>query len=109
MMPKPYSSIDVAEAIGISLDTLYRTRQIRHDRDALPRPISETGRLKWERSGFDAWLTRYHPARPPRPANDATTPPAPASIEESRARLALAYAPQKPVSPLDSSRKQARG
>lgn len=90
-MIRPYLARDVAEAIGISLDTLYRTRQIRHDRDHLPRPICETGPLKWERSGFDAWLTRHHPARPPRPANDVFDPPAPATDAEHRARLALAY------------------
>ncbi len=108
-MTRPYSAIDIAEAIGISLDTLYRTRQLRHDRDRLPRPINETGRLKWERTGFDAWLTRHHPARPPRPANDASIMPEPASIEESRARLARAYAPQNPVAALDTGRKTARG
>ncbi len=90
-MTKPYSARDVAEAIGISLDTLYRTRQIRHDRDALPRPICARGPLKWERSGFDAWLTRNHPSRPPRPANDVHSLPAPATDDEHRARLAAAY------------------
>lgn len=108
-MIRPYSAIDVAEAIGISLDTLYRTRQLRHDRDRLPRPINEVGRLKWERSGFDAWLTRYHPARPPRPANDVSASPPAASDDEHRARLAAAYAPQKAVSPLDTRRRSARG
>lgn len=106
---RPYSAIDVAEALGISLDTLYRTRQIRHARDGLPRPISESGPLKFERTGFDAWLTRYHPARPPRPANDVSIMPAAASDDEHRARLALAYAPQKPVAPLDTPRRHARG
>jgi predicted DNA-binding transcriptional regulator AlpA len=109
MMQRPYSAIDVCEAIGISLDTLYRTRQLRHHRDQLPRPISETGRLKWERSGFDAWLTRHHPARPPRPANDVCHPLAMATDDEHRARLALAYPPQKPALPLDTRRRHARG
>lgn len=108
-MLRPYSASEVCEAIGISLDTLYRTRQARHERDALPRPISETGRLKWERSGFDAWLTRHHPARPPRPANDIVARPPPATDDEHRARLAAAYAPQKPISTLDTGRRSARG
>jgi hypothetical protein len=47
----------------------YRTRQIRHERDGLPAPISEHGPLKWERTGFDAWLTRHHPMRPKTIAN----------------------------------------
>jgi len=55
-MVPPYSSTEVATAIGVSLDTFYRTRQIRHERDGLPAPISERGPLKWERTGFDAWL-----------------------------------------------------
>lgn len=109
MITQPYRAPHVAAAIGVSLDTLYRTRKTRHTRDALPRPISETGPLKWERSGFDAWLTRFHPARPPRPSNDASALPEPASIEESRARLARAYAPQKPSPALDSPRQRARG
>jgi hypothetical protein len=62
-MVPPYSSTEVAMAIGVSLDTFYRTRQIRHERDGLPAPISERGPLKWERTGFDAWLTRHHPMR----------------------------------------------
>jgi hypothetical protein len=60
----PYCSAEVALAIGISLDTFYRTRQTRHERDGLPAPISERGPLRWERTGFDAWLTRHHPMRP---------------------------------------------
>jgi hypothetical protein len=91
MFKRPYSARDICEALDISLDTLYRTRQLRHGRDGLPRPISERGPLKWERTGFDAWLTRHHPQHPPRPANDVAAVPDPASIEESQARLALAY------------------
>ena len=52
-MVPPYSSTEVAMAIGVSLDTFYRTRRIRHERDSLPAPISERGPLKWER-----WLRR---------------------------------------------------
>jgi hypothetical protein len=51
-------------AMGVSLDSFYRTRQIRHERDGLPAPISERGLLKWERAGLDAWLTRHNPMRP---------------------------------------------
>jgi hypothetical protein len=74
-MVPPYSSTEVAMAMGISLDTFYRTRQIRHERDGLPAPISERGPLKWERTGFDAWLTRHHPMRPKAIANDTYAPP----------------------------------
>lgn len=90
-MEPPYSSTEVARAIGVSLDTFYRTRQIRHERDGLPAPLSERGPLKWERTGFDAWLTRYHPMRPKIIANDAFVPPPAASDEEHRKRLRTAY------------------
>jgi hypothetical protein len=72
-MVPPYSSTEVAMGIGVSLDTFYRTRQIRHERDGLPAPISERGPLKWERTGFDV------------------APPPAASDEEHRERLRTAY------------------
>lgn len=89
-MLRPYTARDICDAIGISLDTLYRTRELRHVRDQLPRPITEHP-LRWERDGFDAWLTRHHPARPPRPANDVHLSPAPSTDDNHRARLRLAY------------------
>jgi predicted DNA-binding transcriptional regulator AlpA len=91
MFERPYTSTDVCEAIGISKDTFYRTREIRHERDGLPRPISERGPLKWERSGFDAWLTRFHPLRPPRPANDVVRRQDAATIEEHQRLMHLEY------------------
>jgi hypothetical protein len=87
----PYSSAEVAMAIGVSLDTFYRTRQIRHERDGLPAPISERGQLKWERTGFDAWLTRHHPMRQKSIASDIFAPPPVATDEEHRERLRTAY------------------
>jgi hypothetical protein len=90
---RPYSAADVCERLGISLDTLYRTRARREARDGMPRPIQEHP-LRWERTGFDAWLTRYHPARPPRPVNDVYCPPTPATDDEHRARLRAAYGQQ---------------
>jgi hypothetical protein len=94
MFLRPYTASDVCAAIGISKDTLYRTRQARHDRDGLPRPISERGPLKWERTGFDAWLKRHHPMHPPRPANDIVQAPDPDTIEEHRRRFHEAYGPE---------------
>jgi len=90
-MQPPYSSTEVAAAIGVSLDTFYRTRRLRHERDGLPSPISERGPLKWERTGFDAWLTRHHPMRPKTIAIDAFAPPPAASDEDHRERLRRAY------------------
>lgn len=79
---KPYTARDVAEAIGVSLDTLYRTREVRHTRDKLPRPICDRGRMMWERAGFDAWLQRFHPHHPPAPANDIAPPVSPRSDDQ---------------------------
>jgi hypothetical protein len=90
MTQRTYTAREICEAIGITPDTLYRTREVRHVRDALPRPIT-VHPLRWERTGFDAWLTRHHPLRPQAPANDAARPPDPASDEECRQRLAQAY------------------
>jgi hypothetical protein len=87
----PYSAVEIATAIGVSVDTFYRTRRIRHERDGLPAPISERGQLKWERTGFDAWLTRHHPMRPKAPASDMFVPPPATTDEEHRERLRMAY------------------
>ncbi|WP_445493140.1 hypothetical protein [Rhodopseudomonas sp. RCAM05734] len=106
-MLKPYSAADVAQALGLSVDTFYRTRETRHVRDGLPRPICERGPLKFERTGFDAWLTRHHPMRPPAPANDPVVPPDAATDAEHRQRLARAYAPVRPVPALDRARHRA--
>ncbi|MCK1407628.1 hypothetical protein [Bradyrhizobium sp. 76] len=103
---RPYNAREICEAIGITLDTLYRTRETRHARDRLPRPITEHP-LRWERSGFDAWLTRHHPARPPAPANDIVAPPQPILEDEHRARLRAAYAPQTCTPALDMRRQHA--
>jgi len=87
---KTYTACEVAEAIGITPDTLRRTRQWRQREDMMPAPISERGRLKWERTGFDTWLRRYHPlARSP--ANDAAVMPDSRSIEDQRRQLAAEY------------------
>ena len=88
---RPYSSTEVAMAIGVSLDTFYRTRQSRHELDGLPAPISERGPHKWERTGFDAWLTRHHPMRPKAIASDIFAPPPATTDEEHRERLRTAY------------------
>jgi predicted DNA-binding transcriptional regulator AlpA len=91
-MLRPYTAADICTALGITPDTLYRTRAKLHAR-GMPQPFL-CRPLRWERSGFDAWLTRHHPARPQgmaAPANDTAATPSPASIEESRARLAQAY------------------
>ncbi|KQW22114.1 hypothetical protein ASC80_01585 [Afipia sp. Root123D2] len=111
-MRNSYTAFEVAQKIGISLDTFYRTRERRHGEDGLPRPISERGPLRFECTGIDAWLMRHHPARPAaRAANDTSLAPVLAAMTdaEHRDRLHRAYAPQTPPVPLDSSRRRARG
>ncbi|MBR0700144.1 hypothetical protein JQ599_09555 [Bradyrhizobium diazoefficiens] len=103
MFVRPYTAREICEAIGITLDTLYRTRELRHTRDQLPRPITEHP-LRWERTGFDAWLTRHHPSRPPSPANDPVRPPDAVTIEEHQALFHAAYA----TPPLDTRRQHNR-
>ena len=106
---KPYSARDVVDMLGISLDTFYRTRARRHDEDGLPRPISERGPLKFERTGFDAWMKRHHPLMPRyAPANDPHSIPA-MSDQDHRDRLAVAYSRPSQVATLDIGRRRARG
>jgi predicted DNA-binding transcriptional regulator AlpA len=90
-MNESYSSSQVASILGISLDTFYRTREWRHEHERLPRPISERGKLRFERTGIDAWFKRHHPLHPSAPANDLIALPDPVTDDEHRARLASAY------------------
>jgi predicted DNA-binding transcriptional regulator AlpA len=90
-MNESYSSSQVASILGISLDTFYRTREWRHEHERLPRPISERGKLRFERTGTDAWFKRHHPLHPSAPANDLIALPDPVTDDEHRARLASAY------------------
>lgn len=94
-MSRTYTSRDIADALGISLDTFYRSRARLESDEGMPKPICSGGRHRYERAGFDYWLTRHHPARPPRAANDVSIVPDPATDDEHRARLALAYAPRR--------------
>jgi hypothetical protein len=107
---KPMTAPDIAERLGITVDTFYRKRHALHQIDKMPRPICETGRPRYERAGMEAWLTRHHPQRPQTaPANDVAPAPDPASDQEHRARLRAAYAPQNGIATLDNVRRRARG
>lgn len=91
MMPNTYTAREVADRIGIRLTTFYRNRRHYELVDKMPRPVCSGGRHRYERTSMDAWLTRFHPLRPPAPANDPVAPPAAASVEEHRQRFALEY------------------
>lgn len=87
----PMTLSELAQRLGISRETLSRRREALHARDGMPRPISNIGHPKFERASIEAWLTRHHPARGGRPANDVDITLVPASDAEWRARLADAY------------------
>lgn len=85
-MSRTYPAPHVAEAIGITPGTLYRTWRQRHDREGMPLPATLRP-LGWEKSGFDYWLTRNHPLRAGTPANDMHAPLAPVTIAEHQRDL----------------------
>lgn len=87
MIAKPYTTPEVAAKIGITIDTFYRNRRRLEMVDGMPKPLRSKGAHGYERSGFDAWLTRYHPLRAQRPANDAEAPLVPVTVEEHRQEL----------------------
>lgn len=109
MIVGPMHCAEIAQRLGVSLDTFYKNRSRYSEQDGMPYPISRVGRPAYERSGIEAWLTRNDPRRPPAAANDAVPIPDAFSDDEHRARLAAAYAPQRPAYGLDSRRRSARG
>lgn len=86
-----YSAAEIADDLGISADTLYRTRAVRETRDGLPKPYS-TRPLLWDGPTYRAWRGRHHPMALRAPAaNDSAPIAVPASIDEQRAFLHRAY------------------
>lgn len=76
MIARPYTAREVAALIGVTLDCFYKNRERYRLVDGMPAPICSSGRMTWERSGFDAWLHRHDPRYPKlRPANDIAAPP----------------------------------
>lgn len=108
MITAPMKPPEISARIGVTVDTFYKNRQRYIKCNGMPDSIAG-GKSGYDRASMEAWLTRYHPARPPRPVNDVFAVPDPATDEEHRARLALAYAPQKPIPALDTRRRAARG
>lgn len=79
---------ELAERLGITVDTLYRTRGRLHAEDGLPPSLSRHRPFRWNRQKVEAWLNRDRDIPPV--ANDLA-PIAPASDAEHRALLARAY------------------
>lgn len=91
MKPSPMFSAEIAERLGVSVDTFYRRRPRLHHEESMPLPICSTGRPVWDRSTMAAWFGRFHPARPAQAANDPLPLPPPQSIEDYRTRFAQVY------------------
>ena len=87
----PYSAAECARMLGCSAAGFRRAYRRLVTHDSMPRSLV-SGRYVFERSGFDHWLTRHHPARAAvaRAANDAAPPLSP-DDEEARARVLEYY------------------
>lgn len=88
---KCYTAGEVADALGISLDAFYEQR-VKLTNNGMPRSVS-TGRLRFPKLAFDAWLNRDHPmAGRRRPDNDPVPLPDPQDDQEHRDYLRRVYA-----------------
>jgi DNA-binding IclR family transcriptional regulator len=86
-----YHAAECAELLGMATVTFYRQLDTLLAQ-GMPAPLG-SGRFRISRQAFDRWLN--HPRGPgmaaARPANDIDAS-SPISLEEHRARLAVAYA-----------------
>lgn len=89
----PMTARDVAERLGITLETFYLRRSQLHMIDKMPRPLSSAGRHKFDRASMEAWFSRHHPHAARRPANDPVPPPMPSNDVEWNDFLHKHYAP----------------
>jgi len=69
---KPMTCAELAERLGVTVETFYRNRGDLHAHDGLPAPLSRHRPWRWHRPTIEAWLARFHPCAPPRAANDPT-------------------------------------
>jgi hypothetical protein len=93
MRVEPFTAREVAQRLGITVETFYLRRQHYHQIDKMPRPLSESGRQKYDRASMEAWFSRHHPHAQRRPANDAAPPPMPSNDAEWSDFLHRHYAP----------------
>lgn len=91
MPDKPYTSRDVAERLGVSVERFYLRRRHLELIDKMPPPIASSGRHAWHRGSMDAWLERHHPNHRGAIANDNAPLPAPVTIDEHREHLHRVY------------------
>lgn len=83
MIPKPMFAPEIAQRLGVTVETFYKRRKQYHLCDRMPRPMNSTGRPAYDRAGMEAWFTRNDPRRPPlRPANDIDAPLMPRNDDE---------------------------
>jgi predicted DNA-binding transcriptional regulator AlpA len=92
MTARPFTLHELAEALGHSVDWIYRRRNLEAlYGQGMPRPIAQSGHPRWERSGMEAWLLRHHPKAMAEAANDQAPAPEPQSDRGWSRRLADAY------------------
>lgn len=82
MITTPMHAAEIAQRLGVTVETFYKRRTRYILIDGMPRPMTSTGRPAYERAGMEAWLTRQDPRRPKAPANDSIAPPMPNSDAE---------------------------
>lgn len=87
----PYTTRDMAEICGVTLDCFYKRRRVYQVRNGMPAPY-KTG--CWDRASVDAWRQRNHPAAPKaKPANDVAPTILPGNDEQWTEYLHSIYAP----------------
>jgi predicted DNA-binding transcriptional regulator AlpA len=91
MREKPVTTRELAERLGVSIDTFYNNRVRMHAEDHLPLPLMNRRPFKWDRASIDAWFGRHHPFAPACPANDGAPRPPPFSDQQWQGYLAEAY------------------
>lgn len=89
--PDVYTAKEVARKLRLSPTHFYAQREQLHTLDQMPRPVTSSRHMRFEKSGIDCWLLRHHPYAPKQPpANDLL--PRPLELEDERAELAREYA-----------------
>ncbi|MBP1296648.1 hypothetical protein [Bradyrhizobium elkanii] len=91
---EPMHCREIAERLGVHLQTFYKNRERYHLLDKMPRPITTGGHPRYDRAMMEAWFRRNDPRLPQlKVANDPLPPPTPASDEQWRAFLHQHYQP----------------
>jgi len=90
-MAETYQVADMAELLGVSVDTFRRNYRHYVDCDRMPARLTSRGTWRFDRSSVDAWRHRFHPHASTAPANDNGELAIEADIDTWRAELAAEY------------------